>query len=132
MQIGRSAHGESDCGSCDQNRRFSCVIASFQKLAQLSASTSQPHGDGRAIEMQNVSDLLHGEALVVIQRQHLRQRRGKLQQRLVNGGGLIGQQNGKSSKLFIARKIFLLPAAQRVYPEFCVNVLRECKQQKLV
>lgn len=24
------------------------------------------------------------------------------------------------------------PVAHRVYPEFCVNVLRECKQQKLV
>lgn len=26
----------------------------------------------------------------------------------------------------------ILPNMARVYPEFCVNVLRECKQQKLV
>ena len=119
LKIGRSVHGESDCGSCDQNRRFSCVIASFQKLAQLSASTGQPHGNGRAVEMQNVSDLLHGEALIVIQRQHLRQRRGKLQQRLVNGGGLIGQQNGRRNKLFITGRTFPLPAAQKIIAATC-------------
>ena len=28
--------------------------------------------------------------------------------------------------------ILPLPPERRVYPEFCVNVLRECKQQKLV
>ena len=30
------------------------------------------------------------------------------------------------------RILYLLHARKRVYPEFCVNVLRECKQQKLV
>ena len=48
----------------------------------------------------------------------------------LNGDSILIMDNMKSHHAKAVKN--LLDSSGRVYPEFCVNILRECKQQKLV